>query len=869
MNFENRKQIILKDKKALDEQDHKDPFQEYDILQKLPVNFFVSGQIPSLYIHQERAVIDALSRWPVRALFADEVGLGKTFEAAATLVFLHQYCDVDRIIILTPKSVLKQWQDELYSQFRTNAWLYDSTKKEYISAKGQKIKIGNKNPLGKNSPNLILMSAQYARGTKNSIGLLPKQDTLLPDLLVVDEAHSARISEDFTGKSKKTKMYKMLEEVSRKIPHILLATATPMQKNASEYHAMLKLLGLPKIWGKKENFLDSLKFIKADKIEDLSDANKIVALIHHTFTTMNPDLSILSEQENSILLSMETLYKNKDNFEKAIFVQKEWKTIKSIFIKLHPAKLLTIRNTRRSLTEIGYKFPKRNLHELSLYESDRVKLFYSKVYNYLKNECFSIERELYSNNRKNLSLIKTSLQQRMSSSLFSCMTSLERRSKKIEEIQECLYSKYLDQKTTIFSSEIDDQDHDELLELDFENYEDITLNSLNDLKNLAKAVNTEYFSLQALIKEVKDLMRCEGDQKIEKSIDLALDIVNSDKSVLLFSRYTDTIKALLQDFDTKNRFHEYAYAIYTGDCSYIIKENKSQTCTKDQIKEALFSKKIKIVFCSDAASEGLNLQAAHALINVDVPWTPARLEQRIGRIARLGQTAKEVDIYNVWYPHSVEAKMYRRIQKRLEETNLAIGEFPEIVSENIKYSILEDKTDQSLEMLKNIRNDIQKQALNQLWSNNENALSISDSIRKTLLSVCQKENPLLDRDDVNRIYTFETANGEHVKYTDLPGQKESLDLRSIPLANSTHYINRYDIVKTKDYPICLMDKRTHKLIKTESILQNLLDSTNQDLIYYESYPQTLANPKKLDLTFSVDAFVKPFPTLWAEIDQGV
>ena len=46
-------------------------------------NFFVSGDIPALYVHQERAVIDALSRWPVRVLFSDEVGLGKTFEVAA------------------------------------------------------------------------------------------------------------------------------------------------------------------------------------------------------------------------------------------------------------------------------------------------------------------------------------------------------------------------------------------------------------------------------------------------------------------------------------------------------------------------------------------------------------------------------------------------------------------------------------------------------------------------------------------------------------------------------------------------------------------------------------------------------------------
>lgn len=64
---------------------------------EMPANFFVSGDIPSLYMHQERTVIDALSRWPVRVMFSDEVGLGKTFEAAATLAFLIKYADIKRV----------------------------------------------------------------------------------------------------------------------------------------------------------------------------------------------------------------------------------------------------------------------------------------------------------------------------------------------------------------------------------------------------------------------------------------------------------------------------------------------------------------------------------------------------------------------------------------------------------------------------------------------------------------------------------------------------------------------------------------------------------------------------------------------------
>ena len=144
---------------------------------------------------------------------------------------------------------------------------------------------------------------------------------------------------------------------------------------------------------------------------------------------------------------------------------------------------------------------------------------------------------------------------------------------------------------------------------------------------------------------------------------------------------------------------------------------------QNSLKKALFAKTVRIVFCSDAASEGLNLQAARVLINVDVPWTPARLEQRIGRIARLGQVASEVEVYNVWYPYSVEARMYHRIQKRLEGTNLAIGEYPEVVAASIKKAILdgEDEDNAGLAQLNEIRNSYQLSALEALWNRAEKA----------------------------------------------------------------------------------------------------------------------------------------------------
>lgn len=822
----------------------------------MPVNFFVSGNIPSLYMHQERAVIDALSRWPVRVLFSDEVGLGKTFEAAATLTYLNKYCNLKRIVILTPKSVLKQWQDELKMHFGLNVWLFDSSKKEYISADNEIIRMSNRNPLGDGSPNIILMSAQYARGNKNSNGLLSEKDTILPDLLVVDEAHSARVSEDLSGKNTKTQMYKMLENVSKRIPHIILATATPMQKNACEYHAMLKLLGLPKIWEKEENFLSSLDYIMSDSIKDLSDANKIVSLLYYTISKMKPDLSVLSAQEKSLVDQIILLFNGKNNIAKVTFVQKEWKHLKTVFIKLHPARLLTVRNTRRSLAELGYKFPKRNLHEKTLYDSDNVKLFYRRVNKYLNDECFSIEKELNPEKKLNVGFIRISYQQRVASSLYSCKMSLERRMKKVEDLQKTLQRGIITKGFNTIDS--DDIDNDELLNMDID---DIGLsdNSNINLSNLQRATNKEYFSLKSLVDDVNSLLNSEGDKKIDESIDLALNVLDKGDSVLLFSRYTDTVDSLIKVFNSRNVLLHYNYAIYTGDRSLIVKDGLIEECDKNQIKKMLFSKEVRIVFCSDAASEGLNLQAARVLINVDVPWTPARLEQRIGRVARLGQVADEVDIYNVWYPNSVEAKMYHRIQDRLKNTNIAIGEFPEVIADNIKNAILYGTDDTSLEMLKSIRNNMQKEALHGLWLNEKTSLTYSDAIRKKLIDICKDELILLRKDSRSNIHVFSVFDKGDIELTSNPGQRESISLNTLKWLKINKTVYGLKIDKNG---VCITDSNNNA-VKTESILDAIL-SKGQEYEFYHEYPSVLPKSNRLSLAYAVENYNTPSPNFWIE-----
>ena len=86
---------------------------------------------------------------------------------------------------------------------------------------------------------------------------------------------------------------------------------------------------------------------------------------------------------------------------------------------------------------------------------------------------------------------------------------------------------------------------------------------------------------------------------------------------------------------------------------------------------------IKIMVATDAACEGLNLQTLGALINIDLPWNPTRLEQRIGRIKRFGQVREKVDMLNLVNQHTVDETIHERLSERMRDRYDLFGALPD------------------------------------------------------------------------------------------------------------------------------------------------------------------------------------------------
>jgi hypothetical protein len=91
-----------------------------------------------------------------------------------------------------------------------------------------------------------------------------------------------------------------------------------------------------------------------------------------------------------------------------------------------------------------------------------------------------------------------------------------------------------------------------------------------------------------------------------------------------------------------------------------------------------------ILLSSEVGGEGVDLQFSRVVINYDLPWNPMRLEQRIGRIDRLGQEAEKVTIWNLLYANTIDARIYQRLYDKLDLCRYALGDFEAILGDAIR-----------------------------------------------------------------------------------------------------------------------------------------------------------------------------------------
>jgi superfamily II DNA or RNA helicase len=153
-----------------------------------------------------------------------------------------------------------------------------------------------------------------------------------------------------------------------------------------------------------------------------------------------------------------------------------------------------------------------------------------------------------------------------------------------------------------------------------------------------------------------------------------------ERGCIVFSQYRDSIQWLADQLTVE--FPDEPIALYSGHATSGIMQGGQWTPTdREVLKQMVRRAELRLMLGTDAAAEGLNLQRLATLINLDLPWNPTRLEQRKGRIQRIGQVHDTVQIYNMRYRGSVEDRVHELLSSRLENVYHLFGQLPDILED--------------------------------------------------------------------------------------------------------------------------------------------------------------------------------------------
>jgi superfamily II DNA/RNA helicase len=148
----------------------------------------------------------------------------------------------------------------------------------------------------------------------------------------------------------------------------------------------------------------------------------------------------------------------------------------------------------------------------------------------------------------------------------------------------------------------------------------------------------------------------------------------------MFSQYLDTVLWIADHLAAAFKGSRVGVYGGQGNC-FMWEDGRRRGADRDEIQAMVRDGRLRLLVATDAASEGLNLQRLSTLINIDLPWNPARLEQRKGRVDRIGQLANSIDVLNLRYRNSVEDDVHKALSSRLKSIREVFGTVPDTLED--------------------------------------------------------------------------------------------------------------------------------------------------------------------------------------------
>ncbi len=622
--------------------------------------------------HQARAFERLYGNWPPRLLIADEVGLGKTVQAGLLLRQAWLAGRARRILILAPKAVLGQWQIELREKFNLNWPIYDGGKLTWYPSPA--LRGRHERDVGREQWHrepAVIASSQLMRRSERAAELLT---TAQPwDLVILDEAHHAR--RRAAGSKQEggpNTLLRLMRSLKDRAQGLVLLTATPMQVHPVEVWDLLDLLGLPPQW----NASAFLEFF--DDIEQPNPSAEAMERMAALFRSAERAYGAVDPARARRLAGLTRLKVKKvlralrddAGIPRRQLEIDERRAAVAIMRAGTPVRKLISRNTRELLRRyfregmITTPVAERRVEDRFLEMSGKERAIYDAVEDYIS----SAYDNAGADERNAVGFVMTVYRRRLASSFTALSATLQKRGDALSGSRRA-HSMRCGFAATINAAADDDTPDDETAD-------DIPdADEMEALAREALAVE-EQDEIERLLSRIRDLP---PDSKLE-TLECVLAELNDGgyRQAMIFTQYTDTMDFLR---DALRRDSSRKLICFSGRGGEVADSAGSwRLIGRDDAKRRFRDGEANILLCTDAAAEGLNFQFCGAMVNYDMPWNPMRVEQRIGRIDRLGQKHGTIRIVNLHYEGTVETDIYRALRERIGLFESVVGRLQPILA---------------------------------------------------------------------------------------------------------------------------------------------------------------------------------------------
>ena len=561
--------------------------------------------------HQVGVVHRVITSYPHRFLLCDEVGLGKTIEAGMILKELRTREVVKRCLVIVPPNLRRQWQFELKTKFNEVFSILDTDTVRHL----QRTEGFTGNPFVRY--NSIIVSDAWVTSDKRSEDVRQVDW----DMIIVDEAHHVRSTRQ-GNRIATTRLYRLMRDLADPARvgkrSMLFLTATPMQLQTHELYSLVELLD-PVLFASEDHFEDHRRRARG--------LSQLVEQLSEQYPIPGEEPSVTLQRVSGWLDVPESVVK--ERLERSA---RERETLCRELADRHLLSEILIRN-RKNL--IGGFMPRRAYRwAVTLTDDERAAL--ELVEDYVQHGFALAESE-----RENaLAFVMVLFQKLMASSIRALSRSLAGRRERL-----------LARAAPVRQSAA-------FLKQAFEEQE------AADAIAEANLHEEEAAELDALVHALEALPRDSKGEEFVRQIQILFE-EDREAKVLVFTEFRETqnyLRELLERASRPDRL--IGVNLFHGQLKPIAKD--------DAVESFRVGSGPQVLVSTEAGGEGRNFQFCHYLVNYDLPWNPMRVEQRIGRVDRIGQQ-HVVRVFNLYTEGTVEERVLDVLERRINAFEETVG----------------------------------------------------------------------------------------------------------------------------------------------------------------------------------------------------